>query len=334
MNNHMIRASGRRVAAGLCAWLFLVAGPSLAGTPNPYPPLHIKIQAQRVPGTDTYFVEGRTAVPDQRNEGFTSNAGFVITGHGVVVFDALGTPALGKALIAAIRARTHEPIRYVVISHYHADHMYGLQAFRDETSAIVIAENKTRQYRDSMDAGKRLKQRQQALAPWVNAETRIVQPDITFEKDLRFTLGNKRFHLIYAGPAHAPGDSMMMVSPSGTLFAGDIVQNHRIPFMNSDDVNTANWLKGLMTVLKMKPQHIIPGHGEPSDDPKAAIVFTRDYIRFVRSKMKAAVQQWEPFDTAYTDVDWSHYRNLPAFRQTNRGNAYRVYLEMQSALLK
>lgn len=328
LNDYVTRAALRLfvVATLLCA-------PALTHAAEAYPPLKIDLVPQRVKGTDTYYVLGRTAVPDNRNAGFTANAGFVVTSQGVVVFDALGTPALGKALIAAIRKRTSLPIRYVVVSHYHADHMYGLQAFRDETSALIIAQHQARNYKDSLDAGKRLRQREQSLAPWVNDATRVIQPDLTFENDIVFTLGGKTFRVVYAGPAHAPDDSMMLVNPGGVLFAGDIVQNHRIPFMNSDEVNTTNWLAGLDKVLEMKPSHIIPGHGEPSDDPKAAIEFTENYIRFVRAQMKAAVQNWQPFEEAYQSVDWSRYAAMPAFKQTNRGNAYRVYLDMESSLL-
>jgi glyoxylase-like metal-dependent hydrolase (beta-lactamase superfamily II) len=328
LNDYVLLAVWRLFALAALAYI-----PACAIAAQAYPPLKIDLNTQRIDGTDGYYVLGRTAVPDNRNAGFTANAGFVVTSEGVVVFDALGTPALGKALIAAVRERTSQPIRYVVVSHYHADHIYGLQAFRDETSALIIAQHKAWNYKGSLDAGKRLRQREQSLAPWVNDATRVIQPDLTFENDIVFKLGGKTFRVVYAGPAHAPDDSMMLVNPGGVLFAGDIVQNHRIPFMNSEEVNTSNWLAGLSKVLEMKPSHIIAGHGEPSDDPKAAIEFTENYIRFVRAQMKAAVQNWQPFEEAYQSVDWSRYSSMPAFEQTNRGNAYRVYLDMESSLL-
>lgn len=332
---HLRLKDYKKMVCALCfaACFALLSGAAMAASQSAYPPLDIQLDVQRMGDTQAYYVLGRAAVPDHQNAGFTSNAGFVITREGVVVFDALGTPALGKALIAAIREKTDKPIRYVVVSHYHADHMYGLQAFRDETSAVIVADNVARQYKSTLDAGKRLKQRQEALSPWVNADTRIVEPDVTFDDEMIITLGDSMFHLEYAGPAHAPGDIMMMVTPGRTLFAGDIVQNKRVPFMNSDEVDTRNWLVALDTVASMNPAHIIPGHGEPSDDSTQAIRFTGDYIRFVRSHMKDAVEQWQPFEQAYDAVDWSKYSALPAFKQSNRGNAYRVFLEMQSESL-
>ena len=127
---------------------------------------------------------------------------------------------------------------------------------------------------------------------------------------------------------------MMFVEPDGVLFAGDVVQNGRIPFMNADDVDTANWLRSLAEVEKLAPKFIIPGHGHPSQNAAAAIAFTRDYIVYVRDAMGKAVQDWTDFDAAYDRTDWSKYKDLPAFDANNRGNAYRIYLEMEQAQFK
>ena len=199
-----------------------------------------------------------------------------------------------------IRKITDKPIRYNVLSHYHADHIYGLQAFRDHTDAVIIAQDRAREYNENEEtaderADQRLDQRREALAPWVNKDTRVVPPDITFNDRLTLTLGGKRFQMIYAGPAHSASDMMMMVEPDGVLFAGDIVQNGRIPFMNSDDVNTKQWLKALGEVEKLDPKFIIPGHGRPSTEAKEAIAFTRDYIDYVRAAMRKAVERLDRF---------------------------------------
>ncbi len=124
---------------------------------------------------------------------------------------------------------------------------------------------------------------------------------------------------------------MMMVEPDSVLFAGDVVQNGRIPFMNADDVDTANWLRSLAEVEKLEPKFIIPGHGRPSADAKEAIAFTRDYITYVRAAMGKAAQDWVDFDVAYAGTDWSKYKDMPAFAENNRGNAYRIFLEMEQA---
>jgi hypothetical protein len=87
-------------------------------------------------------------------------------------------------------------------------------------------------------------------------------------------------------------------------------------------------------VEKLDPNFIIPGHGKASTAAKEAIAFTRDYIQFVRSAMTVAVQDWTEFDAVYEATDWSKYRDMPAFAANNRGNAYRIYLELEQSQFK
>ncbi len=325
------------MACSVVAPLALAAG-SAPGWAQAYVPLMEDIVVQQVPGAPIYFVLGHPGVPSAANQGHTSNAGFVVTNEGVIVFDALGTPSLGQALLRKIRAITDMPVKHVVVSHYHADHIYGLQAFRDEADAEIFAQAKALDYTaagntDDEAAEPRLAQRREALAPWVNADTRIVLPGVVFRVAAEIRLGGHQFQLIYAGPAHSMSDVMMLVLPERVLFAGDIVQNGRIPFMASAAVNTRNWLAGLQEVAAMQPRFIIPGHGQPAESASEAIAFTDTYIRFVRAAMGEAVAQWAEFDAAYQGVDWSHYRNIPAFGASNRGNAYRVFLEIEAETL-
>jgi glyoxylase-like metal-dependent hydrolase (beta-lactamase superfamily II) len=320
----------------------LATGPALtagAQTASPYPPLTIPLKIDQVPGKPVWYSTGNPGIPGKDNEGNTSNAGFVVTSDGVVVFDALGTPSLGWALLQEIRKVSDRKIRYVVLSHYHADHIYGLQAFRDHSDALIVAQERSGEYKDNEEtadekANQRLEQRRGALFPWVDVNTRVVPPDITFSERMTIALGDRRLTLLYAGPAHSSSDIMMMVEPDGVLLAGDIVQNGRIPFMNSDDVSTVQWLRALDEVAKLDPKFIVPGHGRTSTAAKQAIAFTRDYIQYLRDKMTAAVQNWTDFDTAYGEADWSKYRDMPAFASNNRGNAYRIYLELEQSQFK
>ncbi|MBW7469783.1 MBL fold metallo-hydrolase [Marinobacter sp. M216] len=272
-------------------------------------------------------------MPSSTNEGFTANAGFVITGDGVVVFDALGTPSLGAAMIEEIRKLTDLPITHVVLSHYHADHIYGLQAFKELTDAQVISQAQSSRYISSAEAQQRLDQRKRALSPWLDESTSLVPPDKTFEDQFGFESEGYRFTIVHAGPAHSPDDSMMMVQPAGVLFSGDIVQSGRIPFLNSDQVDTGQWMAAIDKVRAMQPSILVPGHGEASDNAMEALNFTYNYLAFVRNEMKKAVENWVPFEEAYQQTDWSRYENLPAFEASNKANAYRVYLDMEKAAL-
>jgi glyoxylase-like metal-dependent hydrolase (beta-lactamase superfamily II) len=328
----------KRVAAAALLGASLMF-PCGAQTVSPYAALTIPLKIDQVPGRPIWYSIGNPGIPGKDNEGNTSNAGFVVTPEGVVVFDALGTPSLGWALLQEIRQHTDQKIRYVVASHYHADHIYGLQAFRDHSDALIVAQERSGEYKDNEEtadekASVRLDQRRTALFPWVDNKTRVVPPDLTFRDRMTITLGDRRLTLLYAGPAHSSSDMMMMVEPDGVLFAGDIVQNSRIPFMNSDDVSTTQWLDALGEVEKLDPKFIIPGHGRTSTEARQAIAFTRDYIQYVRNTMTAAVQNWTDFEVAYQQADWTKYRDLPAFSSNNRGNAYRIFLELEQAQFK
>ena len=326
---------------GLLCSLFISELSAAAAVDTPYGNVTLPFDLHQVPDAPVYYVIGNSGVPGANNEGHTSNAGFVVTDEGVVVFDALGTPALGYRLIQRIREVTDKPIKKVVISHYHADHIYGLQAFIEHGgNPEVIAQRLTLGYvggsrvTQGEAAQRRLKQRREALFPWVDENTYLVSPDTTFDDEYTFKLGGLTFEIRHLGPAHAPGDSIMLVKEPGVLFSGDVIYKGRIPFLDSPETDVRDWLKGLdyLASLKPAPHFIIPGHGDGDSDVVRSLTFTRDYLEFVVSAMKKALQDLTPFDQAYNDTDWSKYENMPAFKASNRGNAYRVYLELEPEL--
>ncbi len=277
-----------------------------------------------------YYVQGKAGVATD-NQGFISNAGFIITNEGVVVFDALGTPSLAAKLVGEIRKITGQPIKRVVVSHYHADHIYGLQVF-EELGAKIYAPLGAQIYIQSDAAKNRLEERQFSLEPWVNENTRIVLPDVTVSKSNRFELGGLTFTINYQGKAHSDGDLAMLVEPDRVLFSGDIIFRKRIPFVGNAD--TKHWLDTLTKLETEGLAALIPGHGPASKEPGSTISLTRRYLAYLRKTMGAAVDEFEPFDETYAKTDWSEFENLPAFKAGNRINAYQVYLSMEAELLE
>ncbi len=325
------------VVACMFIWLTPVHADNAVNTP--YGAVSLPFELHQVEGAPIYYVIGYSGVPDSVNEGHTSNAGFVVTDEGVVVFDALGTPALGYRLLQRIREVTDKPIERIIVSHYHADHIYGLQAFKEHGgNPPVWAQQLALGYvggtaaSQGEDAQRRLQQRREALFPWVDENTYIVPPDHTFEEDLAFEVGGISFTVKHLGPAHAPADSIMLVNNYNVLFSGDVIYKGRIPFLDSPETDIKHWLEGLdyLTRLKPQPRYVIPGHGEPSANVKEAIGTTVGYIDYVRDAMREAADNFVPFDEAYESTDWSKYKDMPAFDASNRGNAYRIYLEMEA----
>ncbi len=277
-----------------------------------------------------YYVQGNPGLASAANEAFNSNAGFVVTEDGVVVVDALGTPALGNALLAAIRSVTTQPVRRVILTHYHADHFYGLEPFK-AAGAEIWAHRAALEYLDGGEAERRREQRARDLFPWVDESMKIVRADHWLDERTDFSLGGIRFEIHHLGPAHSPEDVIVVVPQEGVVFSGDIFFAGRIPFVGEAD--SKRWLERIGGLLEMKPRVMIPGHGDMSRDPARDLALTRDYLVFLRAAMGKAVEDFTPFEEAYAKTDWSRFSKVPAFEAANRVNAYGTYLLMERELL-
>lgn len=293
-----------------------------------YPPTSVDMEVQKV-SQHVYYVQGVPGIASY-NEGFISNAGFIVTTDGVVVFDALGTPSLAYKLVQKIRSITTQPIKKVIVSHYHADHIYGLQVF-EELGAEIIAPYGAQIYIHSEGAALRLEERRFSLDPWVNENTRLVLPDTTIKKSTAFTLGGVTFTINFMGKAHSDGDLTLLVEPDKVLFTGDLIFEGRLPFVGSAD--SKKWLETLTKLETDGLAKLIPGHGPATDNPEETIALTRSYLAHLRQVMGAGVYDFTPFAEIYAAADWSKFKDLPAFEASNRVNAYQVFLSMEAELL-
>ncbi len=276
---------------------------------------------------NVWFVQGEAALGSSANRNFISNAGFVVTDEGVVVIDALGSPTLANELIAEIRRVTPKPIRYLIVTHFHADHIYGLQAFK-AIGATIIAHPAGREYLNSETAQRRLEASRHDLFPWIDERTQLLGADRWLDaRDETLVLGGQPFRIRHVGPAHTPEDLVVFVPNAGVLFAGDLVFRGRIPFVGQAD--SRQWIESLNVLLAMNPQLLVPGHGPVSAMPREDLALTRDYLVHLRTTMGEAARNLEPFEEAYAKADWSRFERLPLFRAANRMNAYNTYLLME-----
>jgi len=276
---------------------------------------------------NVWFVEGETALGSVANRNFISNAGFVVTDAGVVVIDALGSPVLAAEMVAEIRRITPQPIRYVIVTHYHADHIYGLQVFK-AAGATIVAHAAGREYLTSDTARLRLEASRQQLHPWVDDKMQLVGADRWLDADdTTLKVGTTAFRIHRVGPAHTPEDLVVHVPQRDALFAGDLVFRGRIPFVGQAD--SRRWIESLNRLIEFRPKVLIPGHGPVSTAPVADLELTRDYLVHLRQSMGAAARNLEPFEEAYAKADWSRFEGMPLFRAANRMNAYNTYLLME-----
>jgi glyoxylase-like metal-dependent hydrolase (beta-lactamase superfamily II) len=286
----------------------------------------IQVKAIQV-APNTYFVQGVPEMGSKKNQNFISNAGFVVTPKGVVVIDALGSPVLAQKLIQEIRKVTKQKIVAVVLTHYHADHVYGLQEFK-RLGATVYAQRDGLNYLASETAKQRLIASRIDFAPWVNENTRLVAADVWIDQSKTITVGGVEFILNRVGPAHAHEDLIVYVPSEKVLFAGDLVFRGRIPFVGNAD--SRGWVSALNEIQKLKPAIVVPGHGPYSTNAVEDVVFTRNYLAYLREVMGPAARDLDPFEEAYAKADWSEYDGMPLFRAANRMNAYNVYLSIQA----
>ncbi|WP_353618852.1 MBL fold metallo-hydrolase [Paenacidovorax monticola] len=273
-----------------------------------------------------WYVEGLSALGSPANQNFISNAGFVVTPEGVVVIDALGSPALARRLLAEIARITSQKVTHVVLTHYHADHVYGLQVF-EEAGARIIAHRAGREYLYADTAQLRLQASREQLAPWIDAQTRLVAATEWIDGRRELVVGGTRLIVQPVGPAHTPEDLAVFVPDTRVLYAGDLVFRSRIPFVGQAD--SRNWIASLDTLLAFGATVVVPGHGPASTEAAQDMKLTRDYLAYLRKTMGDAARDMTPFDEAYKSADWSAFENLPLFGAANRMNAYNTYLLME-----
>ena len=214
----------------------------------------------------------------------------------------------------------------MILTHYHADHIYGLQEFQ-RAGARIIAHRAGQDYLHSDTAQSRLAASRVELAPWIDAATRLVPADEWIDGPRELVVGGVRLLLQPVGPAHTPEDLVVFLPSERVLFAGDIVFRGRIPFVGQAD--SRHWIAALDTLLAFDANIVVPGHGPMSNSVREDMELTRDYLSYLRDTMGKAARNLEPFDDAYRQADWSRFDRLPLFRAANRMNAYNTYLLME-----
>ena len=278
-----------------------------------------------------FFVQGLAALGSSVNRNFISNAGFVITQDRVVVIDALGSPDLARQLLAEIKRRTPLPVTDVIVTHFHADHIYGLQVFK-EAGARIWAHEAGKHYLYSETAQARLAASRVDLAPWVDAQTLLVFADEWLSTDRSLNLGGVTFQLMHLGPAHSLEDLVVYLPTLKVLFAGDLMFRQRVPFVGQAD--SRHWQQALASLSSLPVQWAVPGHGPATQNFTQDLQLTQDYLQYLRNSMSRALDEGLLFEEAYQRTDWSKFSNLPLFNYANRMNAFNTYLLMEQESLK
>lgn len=211
--------------------------------------------------------------------GFAPNSGFVIGDEGVLVIDPRMFKEQAQEVVERVAGITDAPVRWVVNTHWHNDHVFGNEGF---PGATVIAHRKTFEalaFLATVDIV-RVWAEDPAFAPIADqiAEVNLVLPHVAFEGELILRVGGHRVSLRHLGGE--TGDQIVAYLPDDqVLFASDVVLNNAPPYFADPAVSVQEWIAGLEVVIDLAPEAIVPGHGPLAsvEDAQRMLDWLRDY---------------------------------------------------------
>ena len=231
------------------------------------------------------------------------NTGIVIGDDAVLVADTQATPAMAADVIRRIREVTDKPIRYVVLTHYHAVRVLGASAYQPQQ---VIASQDT--YDLIVERGEADKASEIGRFPRLfrNVETvpqGLTWPTMTFQKKMTLWLGKLEVQLLQLGRGHTKGDTVVWLPQERTLLSGDLVEFDATPY--AGDAYFQDWPKTLDNIAALKPRALVPGRGAALTTPEEVakgLAGTRDFIADVWSSVSASARSGKDLNTVYKET--------------------------------
>ena len=257
------------------------------------------------------------------NDDAIANIGFIIGDETVAVIDPGGSFAEGSALRAAIRARTDRPIRYVILTHVHPDHIFGTAAFRDDHPDFVGHAKLPGALAQRGDYY--LRRLHSNLGDEANG-TEIVPPTVLVADRLELDLGGRRLMLRAHGPAHTDNDLTVFDQNTRTFWLADLLFVERIPVI---DGSLVGWLKQLDELTAISADRAVPGHGPVSVPWPAAVEPERRYLEAVAHDTRAAIKAGIGIANAYQHVANSERGHWLLFDEYHPRNVTASYKELE-----
>lgn len=222
------------------------------------------------------------------------NTGVLITENAVLICDTLATPVMARRLIAEIRKLSQAPIKYAVLSHYHAVRVLGASAYRSEGLQEIIASRGT--YELIVERGAADMQSEYERFPrlFQNFESvpGLTWPTLVFEEKITLFLDGLEVQIFHPGAGHTKGDTVVWIPSEKVLFSGDLVEYGAACYCG--DAQLAQWPQTLDVLAQLGAEKLVPGRGPALSTPAevaAALAYTREFVTTLFRCAQEAVAQ-------------------------------------------
>jgi glyoxylase-like metal-dependent hydrolase (beta-lactamase superfamily II) len=222
------------------------------------------------------------------------NTGVIVGDDAVMIVDATATPVMAADVIRHVRQVTDKPIKYVVLSHYHAVRVLGASGYRNEGLQQVIASEDTYDLiveRGQQDMDSEIG-RFPRLFQAVESVPGLTWPTLTFKGEMRLWLGRLEVRIMQLGRGHTKGDTVVWLPQERILHSGDLVEYDAACY--TGDAYLADWPATLDRVAALQPEKLVPGRGPALTDRKqvqAGIAYTKDFVSTLYQSALEAVQR-------------------------------------------
>ena len=234
------------------------------------------------------------------------NTGIIIGDDAVMVIDTQATPVMAQDVIRRIREVTDKPIKYVVMSHYHAVRVLGASAYMAEGGEQIIASRDTYDLvveRGEFDKASEIGRFPRLFQNVESVPDGLTWPTMTFEGKMSIWLGKLEVQLIQLGRGHTKGDTVAWIPSEKILFSGDLVEFDATPY--AGDAYFKDWPQTLDNVAALQPEKLVPGRGAALATPEqvqAGLSGTRDFIRDLYESVQAGAAAGKDLRAVYEET--------------------------------